>query len=54
MDIFKQNKILTVTIIILVILNLATLSLLWLGKPKHDIIRGPENREMKKLEFKKC
>jgi hypothetical protein len=51
MDIFKQNKILTVTIIILVILNLATLSLLWLGKPKHDIIRGPENRGNEKVRI---
>jgi len=43
MDIFKQNKNLTITIVVLVILNLITVSLLWLGKPKHNAPRGAEN-----------
>lgn len=42
MDIFKQKKNLIITIVFLVVLNLITLLLLWLGKPKHDIKRGSE------------
>jgi len=35
MDIFKQNRYLFVVIILLVILNLATITMLWLGKPEQ-------------------
>ncbi len=35
MDIFKQNRNLMIVVIILVILNITTLTFLWLGKPKN-------------------
>jgi len=40
MDIFKQNRNLMIVVIILVILNITTLTFLWLGKPKN-----PPHRE---------
>ena len=43
MDITKQNRNLIITIVVLVIINIAALLLLWLGKPKHDNMRGTEN-----------
>ena len=43
MDIFKQKRILVITIIILVILNVASLLVLWLGKPDRHWDR---NRDM--------
>jgi uncharacterized membrane protein YsdA (DUF1294 family) len=33
MDVFKQNRYLSIIIILLVILNLATLTMLWLDRP---------------------
>ncbi len=35
MDVFKQKKYLQWTVVLLVILNLLTLTVLWLGRPKH-------------------
>ena len=43
MDITKQNRSLIITIVVLVIINIAALLLLWLGKPKHDNLRDTEN-----------
>jgi len=34
MDVFKQNRNLLLTIIVLVILNIVTLTLLWIGRPE--------------------
>ena len=39
MDIFKQKRILLVVITILVLLNLTTIFLLWIGKPKRMMDR---------------
>lgn len=36
MDIFKQNRYLSVVIVLLVILNLAALTMLWLGRPDRQ------------------
>jgi periplasmic protein CpxP/Spy len=45
MDIFKQNRNLTLVVIILVILNIVTLTFLWLGKPQNPplnaLVRNP-------------
>lgn len=38
MDIYKKNRNLVVTVVILVIFNIATLFLLWIGKPKPNSI----------------
>lgn len=35
MDVFKQNRYLQWTIVFLIVLNLATLTVLWLGRPKQ-------------------
>ncbi|MCB0753664.1 MAG: hypothetical protein KDC52_19485 [Ignavibacteriae bacterium] len=43
MDITKQNRSLIITIVVLVIINIAALLLLWLGKPRHDNLRDTEN-----------
>ncbi len=52
MDIFKRNKNLKITIVILVILNLATVTLLWLGKPKQDDMRELANNENQEVRIK--
>ena len=46
MDIFKQKRIFLVVITILVLLNLTTIILLWVGKPKRNLDRSelPKNR----------
>ena len=51
MDITKQNRNLIITIVVLVIINIAALLLLWLGKPKHDNMRGTENRGDEKVRI---
>ncbi|HAB51624.1 MAG: hypothetical protein A2315_06850 [Ignavibacteria bacterium RIFOXYB2_FULL_35_12] len=44
MDIFKQNRYLFIVIILLVILNLAMLTMLWIGKPeRHAPQLNPPN-----------
>lgn len=53
MDMFKQKRNLIVTIVILVIINLTTLLLLWLGKPKHNFNRGPETGVGEKVHIQK-
>lgn len=45
MDVFKKNRNLVITIIVLVIVNIFTLSLLWLGKPKPMNLRVDERVE---------
>jgi periplasmic protein CpxP/Spy len=52
MDIFKRNKNLKITIVILVVLNLATITLLWLGKPKHDDMRESAKKENQEVRIK--
>ena len=39
MDIFKQKRMLIAAIIILVLLNLTTIFLLWMGKPKNVLMK---------------
>lgn len=51
MDMFKRNRNLIITIVILVIINIITLLLLWIGKPKHDLARGPGNGENEKVRI---
>ena len=51
MDITKQNRSLIIIIVVLVIINIAALLLLWLGKPKHDNMRGTENRGDEKVRI---
>jgi hypothetical protein len=41
MDVFKQNRYLTFIIILLVVLNLATLAMVWLGRPQRS---APPNK----------
>lgn len=43
MDKTKHNRNLIITIVVLVIINIAALLLLWLGKPKNDNMRGTKN-----------
>ena len=52
MDIFKQKKILVFTIIVLVILNVASLLMLWTGKPDRgwDRKRGHPFRDGDRIE----
>lgn len=50
MDIFKQKRNYIVTIVILVIINVITLLLLWIGKPKHSM-RGPEGAVTEKVRI---
>ncbi|MBL1214368.1 MAG: hypothetical protein HND52_13505 [Ignavibacteriae bacterium] len=52
MDIFKRNKNLKITIVILVILNLATITLLWLGKPKHEDLRESSKKGNQEVRIK--
>ncbi|KAA3615807.1 MAG: periplasmic heavy metal sensor [Calditrichaeota bacterium] len=45
MDIFKQNRYLWITVIVLLIMNFAALTLLWVGRPEGPRPnRGPYNR----------
>lgn len=53
MDIFKKNRNLIFTIIVLVIINIATLSLLWLGKPNPNKIRKPIDGRDEKVRIEK-
>ena len=52
MDIFKQKRNLTITIIILVIINIVTITLLWIGRPEVNELRGKgpaDNKNIQKL-----
>ncbi len=50
MDIFKQKRYLVFVIVLLVILNIATLLMLWLSRPPQQFLqreeRGPEQQRM--------
>lgn len=52
MDVFKQKRNLVITIVILVILNIITLSLLWIGRPQPNKYRpmGNNNHIQKLLK----
>jgi len=44
MDIFKQKHYLGLVVILLVLLNLTTLTMLWIGRPERQApLRGPRN-----------
>jgi len=53
MDMFKQKRNLIITIVILVVINIITLLLLWIGKPKHNAPRGAENGIDEKVRIQK-
>ncbi|MCF8243296.1 MAG: hypothetical protein K9J16_18115 [Melioribacteraceae bacterium] len=54
MDFIKQKRLITIVIVLLVILNIATITLLWLGKPDHrpeyeKITPEQENKQIGRL-----
>ena len=51
MDMIKQNRNLIITIVVLVIINIVALLLLWFGKPRHEDMRGAENRGDEKVRI---
>ncbi len=61
MDIFKQNRFLSLVVAVLVILNLATLGMLWMGRPRRpvppsrpaaaEVRQAPEDRLLEELGF---
>lgn len=42
MDVFKQNRYLMIVIVLLVILNVGTLLMLWIGKPQKPVLPAGE------------
>lgn len=53
MDIFKQKRYLIVVVVVLVIMNVGTLFMLWIGKPPHPPRKGgmvPPGQEQARLE----
>jgi hypothetical protein len=52
MDIFKQKRFLVYVIILLVILNISTLFMMWIGRPLHRLAnRGPISPEHEKARI---
>ena len=47
MDIFKQKRYLWIAVIVLVVINIAALTLLWMGRPDG---RGPKVRHLNPVE----
>ena len=54
MDIFKRNRNLIITIVVLVIINITTLLLLWFGRPNATDLRGSGNEKVRIQEMLKA
>jgi len=50
MDIFKEKRYLWFTIIVLIVMNLAVLTLLWLGRPEAGGMHGPPKNPAEQRE----